>query len=169
MEIGLIAKNSLKIKSKYAFFAVDPVDKGEYNGTLVLNSAFNKLNIQTNSVVIDGPGEYEIAGVKISGTRNDGEVLYNLNAEGVMILLGKLSTMEKQQHKLKEQDIVVVYVDSVTNASFVTSLASSAIVFYGEQAAALVDKFGKENIKAVQKYTAIQGKLPVEVETVILE
>lgn len=152
MEIALLPKNSLKIKGKHASFIVD---RGQI--------------IKTDAIVIDGPGEYEIGGIKISGSRSDGEVVYNLNVDGVDVLLGKLSTLEKQQHKLKEQNIVVVDVDSLTNASFVTSLASSVVIFYGEQAPTLIEKFGKENIKNVQKYTAVSGKLPAEVETVILQ
>ncbi len=169
MEIALLAKNSLKIKGKHTSFVVDPQEKSAYNGAIVLNKTFGQLTIQDDAVVIDGPGEYEIGGVKISGTRSEGEVLYNLNVEGVEILLGKLSVLEKQQHKLKEQDIVVAYVDFMTNASFVTSLASSVVIYYGEQASELVAKFGKGNVVTMQKYSGLAGKLPQEVETVILQ
>ncbi|MBU3978598.1 hypothetical protein KJ980_00730 [Patescibacteria group bacterium] len=169
MEVALISKNSLKIKGRHASFGVDDSDKSIYNGVIFLNKIPEQLNLENDTVAINGPGEYESGGVKITGSRNDGEMFYNLNMDGVEILLGKLSVLEKQQHKLKDQHIVVVYVDFITNASFVTSLASSVVIFYGEQASALVEKLGKENIKAVQKYTAISGKLPVEVETVILE
>lgn len=180
MEIAILPKNSLKIKSKNACFVVDPSayvkgsgetkqDKSAYNGVIVLNKNLDQSNIKDDAVVIDGPGEYEIGGVKISGTRSEGEVLYNLNVEGVEILLGKLSTMEKQQHKLKEQDIVVAYVDTMTNASFVTSLASNVVIYYGEQASELAAKFGKGNAATMQKYSGAAGKLPQEVETIILE
>lgn len=176
MEIALLPRISLKsvsiglkIKSKHASFVVDPPEKSSYNAALVLNKTSDQLNMQDDAVVINGPGEYEIGGVKLSGTRSEGEILYSLNVDGVEILLGKISTLEKQQHKLKEQDIVVAYVDLMTNASFVTSLASSVVIFYGNQASALVEKFGKGNVKSVQKYSAISGKLPAEVETVILE
>lgn len=176
MEIVLLPKNSLKsdsiglkIKGKHASFVVDAVEKSVSEGVIVLNKTLEQLNIQENGVVIYGPGEYEIGGVKISGIRSEGDLVYNLNVDGVEILLGKLSSIEKQQHKLKEQDIVVAYVDSMTNASFVTSLASSVVIFYGEQAPALVAKFGKGNVATVQKYSGVAGKLPQEVETVILE
>jgi hypothetical protein len=169
MEIALLPKDSLKIKGKHATFIVDSMDKSICEGVIVLNKTQDQLSIQDGVVVIDGPGEYEIGGVKISGIRSEGEVVYNLNVEGVEILLGRLSSLEKQQHKLKEQDIVVAYVDSMTNASFVTSLASSVVIFYGEQAKAQVEKFGKGNVLTVQKYSGIAGKLPQEVETVILE
>ena len=180
MEIALLAKNSLKIKGKHTSFVVDPPTFAEASN--FAKAASDKsagkqekleykggMRIHTDAVVIDGPGEYEIGGVKISGTRSEGEVLYNLNVEGVEILLGKLSALEKQQHKLKEQDIVVAYVDSMTNASFVTSLASSVVIYYGEQASELVAKFGKGNVVTMQKYSGLAGKLPQEVETVILQ
>lgn len=169
MEIAVLQNNSLKIKGKRASFVVDPLEKFDYDGVIVLNKTLDLLKIQDDAVVIYGPGEYEIGGVKISGMRSEGEVIYNLNVDDVEILLGKLSSLEKQQHKLKEQDIVVVYVDSMTNASFVTSLASNVVIFYGEQASELVGKFGKGNVATMQKYSGAAGKLPQEVETVILE
>lgn len=179
MDIELFDKNSLKIKGKHAAFVVDASSKisalrnelknNTHNGVIVLNGGTGQLSALTDIVVIKGPGEYEVGGVKISGIRNQGEMFYNLNVDGIEVLLGKISTLEKQQNKLKDQDIVIVYVDSVINASFVTSLASSVVIYYGEYASALIEKFGKENVKVTQKYTAIYTKLPVEVETVILE
>lgn len=171
MEIVLPAKNSLKIKGKHASFVVDsPAYAKDFGETKQEKLEYKGgMRINADSVVIDGPGEYEIGGVKISGMRSDNDVLYNLNVDGIEILIGKLSTLEKQQHKLKEQDILVVYADSMTNASFVTSLASSVVIFYGEQAKKIAEKFGKGNVTTMQKYTGVVGKLPQEVETVILE
>ncbi len=167
MEIALLPKNSLKIKGKHVAFVVEPPGLAKVMADKPAGK--EEMRIHADSVVIDGPGEYEIGGVKISGMRNEGEVLYNLNIDDVEILLGKLSSLEKEQHRLKEQDIVVVYVDSMTNASFVTSLASSVVIFYGEQASELASKFGKGNAAIMQKYSGTAGKLPQEVETVILE
>lgn len=169
MEIAILAKNSLRIKGKHASLVVDPQEKTMANAALVLNRSLDQLNIQEEAVVIDGPGEYEIGGVKMSGMRNEGEILYDLNVDGVEILLGKLTSLEKQQHKLKEQNIVVAYVDSIAPSSFITSLASNVVIFYGEHAKEVASTFGKGNVVAMQKYSGTVEKLPQEVETIILE
>jgi hypothetical protein len=179
MEIALLAENSLRVKGKHAFFLVDPphnarVSRGEqeksaYNAVIALTEPSGKLYIHPDTIVIDGPGEYEIGGVKMSADRTEEDLVYNLNIDGVEVLLGKLSSLDKMQHKLKEQHIVVVYVDSMTNASFTTSLASNVVIFYGDRAKELVQSFGKANIATLPKYSVTHDKLPQEVETVILE
>lgn len=169
MEIVFLPGESLKIKGKHVTFVVDPKEKSTYDAAIILNFFIEELSVQSDAVIINGPGEYEISGAKISGTRNGEEVIYKLNIDGVDILLGRLGSLEKQQHRLNEQNIVVAYVDKATNASFVTSLASNVVIFYGEKANSLTGTFGKENIKTVQRYTATLGKLPAEVETVILQ
>lgn len=169
MEIALLPKNSLRIKGKKAVFAVDPMDKSEPAAAIVLTRPLDQLSLGPNTVVVNGPGEYEIGGTKMTGTRIDGEVVYNPKVDGVDIILGKLTSLEKLQHKLKEQNIVVAYVDAAINASFITSLASNVIILYGEHAKELASSFGKDNITTVSKYSATIDKLPQEVETMILE
>ena len=169
MDIALLSQNSLKIKGKRANFVVDPVEKSEPAAVISLTLPLNKLKLPPDAVVIAGPGEYEIGGIKMSATRTDGEIIYYPKVDGVDIILGKITSFEKLQHKLKEQNIVIVYADAQTNASFITSLASNVIIFYGEHAKALAASFGKDNITSVAKYSVTVDKLPQEVETVILE
>jgi len=169
MEIALLPKNSLRIKGKRASFVTDPVDKSSYVAGLALTQPLENLHIQPDAVAIDSPGEYEIGGIKMSASRSEGDIIYNPNVDGVEVLIGKLSAFDRMQHKLKEQHIVVAYVDSMINASFITSLASSVVILYGENARELASKFGKEGIEYTQKYTAVIDKLPQEVVTVVLE
>ncbi len=173
MEIALLYKNCLRIKGKRATFVVDPskpAGKQDYNAIIVMAQSREGLYIQPDTVVIDGPGEYEISGVKMSAILDrDGAHVYNLIVDGVEILLGKISTLEKMQNKLKEQSVVIVCGDAAINASFVTSLATNVIIFYGDNAQALAASVGKADVVAVGKYSVLHDKLPQEVESVVLE
>ncbi len=173
MEISLLSKDSLKIKGKHSVFAVDPSklsgDKGLYSAAIALNRLASEFAIQSDTVVIDSPGEYEAGGIKMNATRGDAGIIFNPIVDGVEIILGRLSTFEKMQSKLKEQHIVVVYVDSVMNASFITSLASNVIIFYGGAVGEMVQSLGQAPAKHVSKYAITLDKLPQEVETIILE
>ena len=171
MEISLLYKNCLRIKGKRATFVFDPSkqDKVAYDATIVMAQPRESLNIATENVVIDGPGEYEICGVKMSAVRDrDGGVVYTLVVDGVEIQIGKISSLEKLQNKLKEQNVVVAYGDVVSNASFVASLASNVVIFYGDQARELASSVGKANVEIVSKFLVTHDKLPQEVETVVL-
>lgn len=175
MEISSLSQNSLRIKSKRAVFIVDPNltktsrSESNYQAAILLNSSLNQQNINNETVIINGPGEYEIGGIKMNAIRYENDIIYNPVVDGVDVILGKLSSLEKAQHKLKEQHIVIAYVDNIINASFITSLASNVVIFYGEKASVLAESFGQSNVIKMQKYTTTLEKLPQEVETVILE
>lgn len=182
MEISLLSKESLKIRGKNSALAVDSAspkdststsadkkDKSIYSAVIGLNLSADELLTQSGSVVIDRPGEYEVGGIKMNATQGDGGIIFNPIVDGIEILLGKLSTFEKMQHKLKEQHIVIVYVDCAINASFITSLASHALIFYGKTVGEITKSLGAENTKHLSKYSITFDKLPQEVETIILE
>lgn len=171
MEISLLYKNCLRIKGKRVTFVVDPgkQDKSVYDATIVMVQPRESLYIQPESVVIDGPGEYEICGVKMSAVRDrDGGVVYALIVDGVEIQMGKISSLEKLQNKLKEQNVIIAYGDGASNASFVASLASNVVIFYGDLAGELASSKGTANAEIVSKFSVTHDKLPQEVETVVL-
>lgn len=169
MEIALLPKGSLRIKGKRASFVVDPQDKTPHAAAIVLTRPLDQLHLQPDAVVINGPGEYEIGGIKMNVSRELGDIIYNPNVDGVEILLGRLTSLEKMQHKLKEQHVVIANVDSITNVSFINSLASNVVIFYGEHASELIEPLGKGNVATTPKYSVTLDKLPQEVVTVILE
>src|SRR5882724_3957772 len=167
MEIALLSKNGLRFKSKLAAFAVDPQDKSDYDAIFLLVKSPDEITSQA-PILITGPGEYEIGGSKITASRSEKEILYSLTLDSIDILLGTLTGLEKMQHKLKEHHIVVVDCNTISSASFVTSLASNVIIFYGEKATEIAQAFGKESVKSMTKYSSTLEKLPGEVETILL-
>lgn len=169
MEVAILTKSSIRIKGKTAVLVVDPQDKSESNAALVFSKPPESVNTIGAEVVLNGPGEYEIGGVKITGMRNELDLMYSMSVDSVSLLLGKLTTLEKMQQKLKESNILVVNCDNVGDPAFLTSLVTNVIIFYGEHAGEVGKAFGQDNVKHLSKYASTIEKLPAEVETVILE
>jgi hypothetical protein len=167
MEISILPKSSLKIKGKNASFVIDPKDSTLYNAAILLGNSSSE-NANEEMVVFNGPGEYEVGGIKISGVRSEMGVNYSLSVDGVDIALGRISSLEKLHTKMKEHNIVVALCDEVISASFLTSLSSNTIILYGEKAVEVAQVFG-ETVKKQPKYSTTKDKLPLEVETVVLE
>ncbi len=168
MEISILPKNSLRIKGKNSFLFVDPSDKSESNAALFLSKEGNVSSIGAD-IIINGPGEYETGGIKITGIKQDVNLVYNITVDYVSVLLGKISSLEKINTKLKEANILVVNCDNIVDASFLTVLATNVIIFYGEKSAEVCKAFGQENATRLPKYTTTIDKLPAEVEIIILE
>jgi len=166
MEIALLPKSSLRIKGKTAAFVINP------QGAVVANAAMlfdpNAEFESEETVTLKGAGEYEIGGVKITGLRNEKSVLYSMQVDGMEIVAGPVALLSAMQHKLKEHNVVIVSCDEVTDASFLTSLAVNAVLFYGDKAQEVAQAFEKENLQKMTKYSASLGKLPAEMETVLL-
>jgi len=167
MEIAILPKSGLKIKGKRATFAIDPQDKSDYEAVLLLNN--NQIDIKSDSgVIISGPGDYEIGGIKMTAIRTEQDLIYSMHVDSVSVLLGNLSALDKIHSKLQEHNIVVANCKENANASFITTLAENVIIFCGEKSGEVVNGFGKENVKTMNKYSSTKDKLPAEVETILL-
>lgn len=172
MEIAYLSGNGLRIKGKQATFVVDPQDtKGKITGdaTLLLGtSQTTKLFSEELGVVFQGPGEYEVKAVKVTGFRAEGETMYTLSIDGLSVFVGRVSSSMKAKDKLHEHDIAVLLADDVLSQATMGLLNPNAIVFYGEKASDNTKAFGKEDALAANKYATTKDKLPQETEFVIL-
>lgn len=168
MEIALLPKSGLRVKGKSATLAIDSIDASVYQAVLLMNKKPDEVTKTGESVVISGTGEYEVGGIKMSGTRVDETTIFSMTVDGVAILIGNLSALEKVHNKLQDHNVVVVNCSEAGNASFVTSLTENVTVFYGEKASEVALAFGKENVKSMNKYASTKDKLPAEVETILL-
>ena len=166
MEIALLPKSVLRIKGKSAVFIVNPQGDVAANAALLLEPGAEFIS--NEMVVLNGAGEYEIGGVKLTGLRNEKSVLYSIHIDGMEVIVGTIGLLSAMQHKLKEHNIVVVNCDEIADASFLTSLAVNAVLFYGDKAPEVAQGFEKEKLKQMNKYAASLGKLPAEMETILL-
>jgi hypothetical protein len=170
MEISVQDKNSLKIRGKHSAVYINPQDKtANYNMAILIGSpAKSSLKIKDDVVVIDGPGEYEAGGIKVSGIKSENGTVYSISLDNMELLLGDLEGLEKIHQKLKEHHVAVVYAGAVGNTSFATSLSMNALLFFGEKAKETVDTLAKDEKKESSKYTISSDKLPTETETILL-
>lgn len=168
MEIALLPKSGIRIKGKRATFAIDPQDKSVYEAILLLNKSEDEVTKTEEAVIISGHGEYEIGGIKMTATKVEGGIIYSMNVDGIDILLGNLSVLDKAHGKLQEHNITIANCTESGNASFITGLVENVIIFYGEKSEEVATSFGKDNVKKINKYSSTKDKLPTEVETVLL-
>lgn len=166
MEIALLPKFGLRVKSKSSIFVVNPLGPVSANAVLLLSPGEEYINEET--VVIKGAGEYEIGGVKINGLRNEDNVLYSMQVDGMEVVVGSITLLSSLQHKLKEHNVVIVNCNETADASFLTSLAVNAVLFCGDKATEVAEGFEKEKLQKTNKYSASLGKLPAEMETILL-
>lgn len=168
MEISLVQQSAIRIKGKNAVISIDSNEKFESNAVILLNKDFDSLKTQGTEVIIDGPGEYETGGIKITGIKIDQTSAYSINVDSVVISVGNLSTLSKFQNKLKEANILIVNCDSETDSAFLTSMSANVIICYGQIASSVGKAIGGENVKTQSKYASTIDKLPTELETIIL-
>lgn len=164
MEIAVIS-GGVRIKGKLATLAVASFQEKTAQAVLALQKA---KTIPANSLVFDGAGEYEIGGVKISTVRSENDLIHSVNVEGVTVLVGEITAIERTHTKFAEHDIVLLVCNSEANPSFASSLTTHATLFVGEKAKEVCEKLAKSNTIESNKYSATSGKFPEESQTVVL-
>lgn len=166
MEIVSLAANSLRLKGKNVSFVVNPQDKNtSYAAAIIFYADKAKLKISPEAVVITGAGDYEIGGIKLTATRSDTDILYSFIIDDVSVLLTEIHALSKNHAKLKDYDIVIVYMLRDGDVSSAVNVANSAVLYFGEKAADVV----KEGVQEMNKYAVSKDKLPSEVVQVLLK
>lgn len=166
MEILLLA-DGIKLKGKQATISINSTkDLSSYQAFLSLH----KLDSlpASNMVILDGAGEYEVAGVKISSLGVDQEIVYTLTIDSIVLTVGSLSALEKLHSKLPESAILIVNAEADGNPSFVSSVATSAVLFTGVFAKSVGEKVAKTDLQTMNKYAVTADKLPTELQTILL-
>lgn len=170
MDIAIIGKNSVKIKGKQATIIVDPVEgmpKTAADATILLNGNDNVdvSRVADSRIIINGPGGYEVGGVKISGTKTPKGILYKLSIDGISIVLG--SSVEGKMEDL-DGEVAIVNTNNGFNEVFVTALEPKMTVLYGDKKAEAAKALGAENVTSVPKITVAKDKFAEKMEIITL-
>lgn len=174
MDISSLNTSSIKIRLRHASFVVDPAEdlgsKVSCDAIVFLDSKNSDLfRVADYRIVINGPGEYEINGVKITGMRVDNGLVYNIIGDGARIVLGKTKEISKTKEEINTDcQIAILNVDREFTPSIVTGFEPKAVVLYGNERQAGAKILGKENLTPIKKFTITKDKLPEEMEVVIL-
>ena len=172
MEITLVNTSSLRLKGKQVTLVVNPTGgKGKLAAEAALffgrSQSFDLLLLENAKLIIDGAGEYEIGGVKITGIRANDTNGYDIVLDGIDIFVAKASMLAKMKD-IKEAEIVVIEADTLVNQSVIAALNANVTMFYGEQAAANVKALGKEEQESISKYAVTRDKIPADAQILLL-
>lgn len=211
MDILWFGQACFKLKGKTSTVIIDPFDPEmvglklpkdlEADSCLVTHNHRDHNNtaaLTNNPVIINGPGEYEIKGVAITGVsvyhdKEQGEArgkntVYNVHIDGLNIVhLGDLghTLSEVQTEEIGVTDILLVPVGSVytidaKDASTVVSQLEPRIIIpmhYGglpgfkielEPVELFLKEMGVENPLPLAKLSITKDKLPEEPQVVLL-
>lgn len=172
MEIAMLSKDMFKIRSKHSLILVNPTGKEiECQGIISLGEKDpSSLAIpQAQSVpVVDGPGEYEIGGIKITGFQDGNYTIYSMNIDNIDMLLATTTGLAKMHTKLQDHQVVVLRSDGPLDMSAVSALSPKALLVYGNDSQDIVKTLSQEDVKKMNKYVTTVDKLPQEFEIVLL-
>jgi L-ascorbate metabolism protein UlaG (beta-lactamase superfamily) len=197
MDITHLGHAAFKIKGKKSIVVTDP-----YNDSIGLKlpkTCHNATNLVGGEpFIVDGPGEYEISGVKITGVssfhdaKEGGErgknTIFNVKINGLWIChlgdLGQNELASSQMEAIGGVDILLVPVggvytiDATTASKIVSELEPKVVIpmHYQEEGSNMklepVEKFlkemGAEKTQSQTKLIISKEKLPDELAVVLL-
>ena len=176
MEITQVAPGTIRIKGKQATLFVDPSPllkgKTQAEALLLTTTAqeYDSAKIENLRLVVEGPGEYEISGVKITGIALGGGVAYVVRVDNVEVFCVRASNLEKNIDVTLAKPVFVVHADkTLSDVAGIADNNPAVVISYGEHAADIAKALGKEGIAAGAKFQTTQDKLPAELEVIILE
>ena len=172
MDFQILGENALKIKIKKTTLALDPksvTPKFDADAILILEKDADVSRINNPRVVINGAGEYEVSGLKVSGLKAEDDYIYELSIDSVNTLVARASSLGKfSADKLDDYKVVVINVDIDLDQTKVTAMEPSLIILYGEKAKEGAKALGKEDASMSSKISVSEDKLPEELEIMLL-
>ena len=148
--------------------------------------------LEGESFVVNGPGEYEIKGVGVVGLSVDKNTVYRIEIDGVSVVhlggVGHVLTAD-QVDSLDGVDVLIVpvggvyTVDAAGAAQIVHEVEPSIVIpmHYGRPelnqktlgglapVAAFLKEMGKEGVQSQPKLVITKEKIPEEMQVVVLE
>lgn len=172
MDIALVGPDSLKLKGKKSTVIVNPtskISKTEAETIIVLGAYEDKnfSKVDGSRIVIDGPGEYEVNGIKVSVVRSGEELASLVDIDNVKVLVGGGAAIEKVHDKVDNCNIVVVYADKDFDHTALTSIEPNVILVYGSKKEEVAKSLGKSDSRT-NKFSATSEKLPEDLQVFVL-
>jgi len=175
MEVAIISKNSLKIRTKVAGFVINPtsdISKTEADAVFSLNedlSTVDTSKVADFRLTISGPGEYEIGGVKISINKKGSGLVYKMNIDKMTVVLGRASVIAQSLDDIDVSQVAIIEADILPSDKTIPTIQANLVIFYGEKAleAAKELKEGTD-VANVEKFSVTAEKLPQEMQVVVL-
>jgi len=170
MEISRLSENAVKIKGKTVVIGIDPTaGKGPIDAAVLLNRSLSPKEIITDGdpLIINGPGEYEIKGIKMSGLGKKNDIVYSARIDNIRVCCMNASALPKTKDILEECEIVLINADNIPDQKLLIGLNPNVVVLYGQFSEESAKALGKESVP-VGKYTVTRDKLSAELDAVML-
>ena len=205
MDITYLGHSSFKLRGKTSVVVTDPYDPTvvglkfpkHTTADIVTGSHDHQDHnavgeLEGESFVVNGPGEYEIKGVGIVGLSVDKNTVYRIEIDGVSVVhlgdVGHVLTAD-QVDSLDGVDVLIVpvggvyTVDAAGAAQIVHEVEPSIVIpmHYGRPelnqktlgglapVAAFLKEMGKEGVQSQPKLVITKEKIPEEMQVVVLE
>lgn len=142
MEIKYLGEKTIFLKGKKEAVLVDPdknlIGDSKLGARVIIytNENSGQADLLGDKVVMNGPGEYEIGGVEISGVNGeDGNTVYKLVIDGFkVVVMGELKQglSDKRIERIEETDILLTSpkLNGVVNYKFLKELSKKWGVNY---------------------------------------
>lgn len=172
MDIQILSGESLKLKTKKTTLIIDPnlsIPKSDADAIVAFDKNLEISKVANHRLLINGVGEYEVGGLKISSAKIGSGLMFSFGLENLETALIKASFLsEASLDKIKNYDVVLVNADSEINQSVLTAMEPRIIVLYGLKAKEAAKELGKANLTPSSKVSFSEDKLPEETEIYLL-
>lgn len=152
MEIAIVGNKSLRIKSRNTSFIVNPEKKLD-DPVVILTEKSADYESFSDKLVIDGPGDYEVAGVSISATSTSGKLSFDFSEDSQKLLVLS-SPLLARSAETEDYTATVVFL-SESDGNYVTQIASQVIVIGNSKFLpqdSQIKKVDKVNLKKTEEY-----------------
>lgn len=178
MDIALLSPTTLRIKGKAGSIIIDPTSKmpkTPTDGIILFQGETSDSKVEGSRIILNGPGEYEVATIKVKGERRGTSMMYSFTIDSVEVLLASVDDLvSKSKFNLfesKDFHIVVLLVNSTVPKDVLSTLDTKYIALYGPDTSSITEVDGKKATPMSRlSITSISPeKLPTDVEIVTLQ
>jgi len=154
MDIIKVGEKSLRIKSKNTSFIINPEKKIEENVIVLMEKPEDYSELPKDTLIIAGPGEYEIAGVSIKGEGSKEGISYDFFEDGQrLIVLSNPGVAAAKDMEVASAVVVFLNGENLDKLSLITA-DTLAVVGDIENLPDKKDvkKIDKINLKKTEEY-----------------
>lgn len=157
MEITLQKNNTIRIKTKNAIISLDKILQ---DSDIVIRTFYESLNTQdfitSSPLLIQGPGEYEIKGVSVTGRESNSHTIYEVNADSMKLLILPSTSIDTLEDDDEYTGIIIYMVSDIKDTIF-SHTSTSAVILFGQTSwihlpAENLKKSSKVNLKKKEEF-----------------
>lgn len=167
VDIALLPKGTIRIRGKHVSFAVDPKEKIPSNAIFLLRKGNSFVASGEERLVVDGPGDYEVGGGKVTVFAQEDNLVYAIRLDGLEVLLAHGASLWRSQEAVADYHVVLALIDGSFDESVIPSLSPHVVALFGDKAKEAAKSLGKEVVSTRKFQTSVE-KLPAEMQVVVL-